>query len=98
MAVWCLVDRIRGLPRRYMSQAATFTFFVYAMQEPLMGALRKLLFKVVPFNGATSMASFVLMPLATLAICLCAGVFLRRRLPGLFGFLTGGRGQGKNNG
>ncbi len=93
VSVWALVDRIRSIPRRYMSQAAAFTFFIYAAHEPLMGGIRQSLFKVVPFNGATLMASSLILPLVTLAICLCAGVVLRSRFPGAYGFLTGGRGQ-----
>lgn len=93
VALWALLDLIRGRARERMVQAATFTFFVFAAHEPLMGAMRKVVFKFVPFNGVNSMVGFFLLPVVTLAICLVVGAMLRRRSPAVFRMLTGGRCQ-----
>lgn len=95
VTVWGLIDYVSGTLRAAMSSAAAFTFFIYAAHEPLLGLVRKFIFKTIPFTGATSILAFLILPLITLAICISAGALLRASFPSVFGVLTGGRGQGK---
>ncbi len=80
--------------KRYqvLAYLSEFSFFVYAAHEPLLTLLRKLWSKLLPLDttGEQLGQYFGLILLAG-GISLCAGMVMRRVVPGVYRILTGGR-------
>jgi surface polysaccharide O-acyltransferase-like enzyme len=93
-AVWILAGRLAANPRisRLLSWLAPFAFFVFVAHEPLLGAVRKLLYKaLVPSNSWEVTLVYLLAPTLVVSLTLFAGWTLKRLLPGVYGAVTGNR-------
>jgi surface polysaccharide O-acyltransferase-like enzyme len=68
------------------------SFFVFAAHEPLLTALRKLLYaEIVPTSGAAILALYFVTPLLVIALCLWAYALARISAPNVSAVLVGGR-------
>jgi hypothetical protein len=72
-----------GSLRQKMLKTAIMTFFIYLPHEPLMLSLKKLSFKLVPYNGTNAILMFLLLPMVVLGLCLAVGGRMRRHTPQL---------------
>ena len=85
------------LVRFFMKKASfvwlsAFSFMIYAMHAPLIVYATKALFLHMNHFPGYRLAVFFLLPLSILILVVGVAAFLRRYTPGLYGFLTGGRG------
>jgi hypothetical protein len=92
VAVWWLLDLIPLSARSWLLKHAPFTFFVFALHEPMMSGIRKVFFLAFPLNGVGAVAIFLLLPWLVLAICLKCGRWVKTKLPKVYPILSGGRG------
>jgi fucose 4-O-acetylase-like acetyltransferase len=95
IACWFGLD---GVVRFFMSRKwfiwlVAFAFMIYAMHTPLVAyAIDPFLNLLRPLPG-THLLTFILLPLGIISFCVITGAVLRKLLPGVYGFLTGGRGM-----
>ncbi|SFC69659.1 Acyltransferase family protein [Flexibacter flexilis DSM 6793] len=85
--VFVLKERIFNV----LSQLSAYAFFVYAMHEPLLTVLRKISIKIMPTYGIYVLIQYFMVAFVCIAICLVVGVVLRKSVPKLYEFLSGGR-------
>lgn len=96
-AVWFGYDAyLSGLAaRRWAAAGAAFAFFVFAAHEPPLMTLERLFLRAVGGPGASDaavLAVYVAAPVLAIALCLAAGLTLRRWVGPVYALLTGGRG------
>ncbi len=95
-ALWFGYDAyLSGLARRrWVTATAAFTFFVFAAHEPPLMIFKRLLLHAgggPAASDAVVLAAYFVAPVATIALCLCAGWALRRWARPVYAVLTGGR-------
>lgn len=71
---------------------SAFSFMIYAMHAPLVVYATKAVFLHIPHFPGFRMAVFFLLPVSLLILIVTVASFLRRYVPKLYGFVTGGRG------
>ena len=91
-SAWVLYDHIfkRVINKKVMVLASNYLFFIYVMHEPLLHLSYQL--------GLMSKASdighlilYIFMPICTIAICIVAGMIVRKISKPAYSVLTGGR-------
>ena len=94
VAVWALLDLIPlSLSlRTWLLRHSPFTFFVFALHEPLLSGIRRSLFLLFPLNGLSAVLVFLVLPWIVLACCLKCGCWLKTAAPKIYSVLTGARG------
>jgi fucose 4-O-acetylase-like acetyltransferase len=78
--------------RRWFIWLTSFAFMIYALHTPLVAyAIDAVLwlFKSLPHPH---LLAYIFLPLIVITFCVFMGAFIRKFLPGVYGFLTGGRG------
>jgi hypothetical protein len=94
VAAWDLAGRWARRPMvyRWLTWLAPFAFFVFATHEPLLGGLKKLLYKaLLPEASPEVIAVYLLAPALAVGITLAVGWMVRRFAPRVYAFVTGGR-------
>lgn len=82
----------RTMERRWFAWLSGFSFIIYAMHAPFIAFAIDGVFRFVHPLPMYRLATFVLLPLAVIAMCVGTGWVLRRMVPRVYGVLTGGRG------
>jgi Acyltransferase family len=72
---------------------SAFSFMIYAIHAPLVAYVVKALMMVPPMWSGYRITLFVLVPVGLLVMAVCFGAVLRKFLPGVYAFVTGGRGM-----
>lgn len=67
------------------------SFFVFAVHEPLVTLGKKLAFRLLPLTAGTVLTTYALLPLLVIGLALAAYWALRKTVPGVLRFVTGGR-------
>ena len=91
LALWVNYDRLPAAWRERILPYSFYTFFIYVFHEPLLTALKKLFFCLMPMTPATSLAAFVFLPAVVIVVCLWLGARLKNNFPKTYSVLTGGR-------
>jgi fucose 4-O-acetylase-like acetyltransferase len=78
--------------RKWFAWASAFSFIIYALHAPLITFLIDPVFALLNFSPGYRMITFIILPLSLVALSIGLGALLRNYVPGLYGWLTGGRG------
>lgn len=73
---------------------SAFPFMIYVMHAPIVVFATKAIFMQISGWFGYRMLTFVVLPLCLIAISVMIGALLRKLLPGVYRFVTGGRGMG----
>jgi len=71
---------------------SAFSFMIYVLHAPLVVYATKALFMQIRHWHAYRMITFTVLPLCLIVLAVITGALLRRLLPALYSFVTGGRG------
>lgn len=94
VGLWLSYPQWSGLLHRWIApQLYGLTFFIYIAHEPFVTPLKKLYLKIVGIHDVGVLSGYFLAPLATVAILLWVGQWLRSVFPNFFSIITGGRGK-----
>ena len=96
-AVWFGYDAyLSGLGAgRWATAGAAFAFFVFAAHEPPLMTIERLFLRAAGGPEASDvavLAVYIAAPVLAIALCLAAGLTLRRWMGPVYALLTGGRG------
>ncbi len=80
------------MERSWFVWLTAFSFMIYAMHAPLIAYAIDAVFPLVNHLPGYRLLTFLLLPLAIIAIIVGASTVLRRFVPRVYGILTGGRG------
>lgn len=82
---WCM-------ERRWFVWLTSFSFMIYAMHAPFVAYFINPVINALQPLAAARLLAFVLLPLGIISVCVIVGAVLRKLVPGVYSFLTGGRG------
>lgn len=71
---------------------SAFSFMIYVLHAPLVVYATKAIFMQINNWYAYRMLTFILLPLLLIALAVITGALLRKLLPNVYSFVTGGRG------
>ena len=94
VAIWHLYDNIfygTEINQKKYYFVFEYTFFLYAFHEPVLSMLKKGGYFLLGVSEATSLAVYILAPLATITISLVVGYYAKAVIPKLYSFITGDR-------
>jgi peptidoglycan/LPS O-acetylase OafA/YrhL len=78
-----------AMQRRWFVWLTGFSFIIYVLHVPLINYATEAVLGVWPQQ---QLLTFLLLPLAVVAVAVLLGAGLRRVVPSVYGVLTGGRG------
>jgi membrane-bound acyltransferase YfiQ involved in biofilm formation len=82
------------MAKKWFAWLSAFSFMIYVLHAPLVVYATKAIFMQISDWYAYRIITFVVLPLCLIAASVIIGALLRRFLPGVYSFLTGGRGLG----
>jgi peptidoglycan/LPS O-acetylase OafA/YrhL len=90
LAVWWNYDLLQAYirPRGLLLKLAGLSFILFALHEPAMNMVSAYILGGYP---SAQLLIYLLLPVFIIAVCLAAGVALRRYTPSLYRIMTGGR-------
>ena len=91
---WGLYDALFGnseKSKNYLLSAAAFTFFTYALHEPILTVFKKAFFFITGKSAAGYLMVYFAAPLMAIIFCMVAGLVLKRCLKPFYELITGGR-------
>jgi len=91
LVIWLLFDFVPKKVGNYFIKGASFTFFVYALHEPLLTIVVRTLTRIHPYNELYYTNIFFISSILTSIISVLIGVFVRRYFNPVFKLLSGGR-------
>ncbi len=71
---------------------SAFSFMIYVVHAPLVVYATKAVFLQINVWYGYRMSTFIVLPLCLISLAVLTGAVLRKFLPGLYSFVTGGRG------
>ena len=80
--------------KKWFVWLSAFSFMIYVLHAPLVLYATKAVFLQVSDWYGYRILTFVLLPLCLIALSVITGALLRKLLPGVYSFVTGGRGLG----
>ena len=94
LAIWWNFDALPARLQRNLASLSYLSFFIFLAHQPLLAAVHKMLFTFV-FSAAPAsrLIEFFSAPTVDILLVGVGGYALNRWSPGLFEFLTGGRGR-----
>lgn len=81
-----------SMGKSWFGWLSAFSFMIYVMHAPLVVYATQAVFLHTRDWVGYRMLTFILLPLCLIALSVTAGALLRKFLPKLYSFLTGGRG------
>ena len=78
--------------KRWFVWLCAFSFMIYVLHAPMVVYATKALFLQTNNWVGYRMLTFILLPLCLVALAVLFGALLRKLLPGVYSFVTGGRG------
>jgi surface polysaccharide O-acyltransferase-like enzyme len=93
-AFWSLYDRLflNCEPKTYLNSSLFgLTFFIFAIHEPLLTIIKKVLFAALGKDSMDCLAIYFLAPIIVFCIAVVAGKILRKYLAPCYNILTGDR-------
>ncbi len=80
--------------KKWFAWLSAFSFMIYVLHAPLVVYATKAIFMQFSNWYAYRMVTFIVLPLCLIAGAVIFGALLRRLLPKVYSFVTGGRGLG----
>lgn len=84
---WCM-------NKKWFTWLSAFSFMIYVLHAPLVVYATKAIFMQFGHWYACRIITFITLPLFLIAVAVIFGALLRRLLPKVYSFVTGGRGMG----
>lgn len=84
---WCM-------SRQWFVWLSAFSFMIYVLHAPLVVYATYAVFGQISHWPGYRMITFIVLPLCLILMSVIFGAFLRRLLPKVYHFVTGGRGMG----
>lgn len=84
---WCMA-------RRWFVWLSAFSFMIYALHAPLVLYATQAIFNEINNWVGYRMLTFIVLPLCLVLLSVVFGAMLRKFLPRVYSFITGGRGLG----
>lgn len=78
--------------KKWFVWLSAFSFMIYVIHAPLVVYATKAVFMYADHWYAYRIITFILLPLCLIAIAIVKGALLRTLMPGVYSFLSGGRG------
>ena len=91
ICVWLVWDKVNGLEKWKLWDYAQYSFFLYAVHEPLLTGMKKILFLLLRNIQYYQWAIFILAPIITFIISIFLAKCIKCYLPKSYRLLTGGR-------
>lgn len=88
---WFTLLRIKDWDTVIPVQFTTLSFFIYLAHEPMQTFIKKSFILVMPQSTVVMLCSYLLLPMISLAICIVAGLSLKKYLPQVYSVLVAGR-------
>ncbi|MBL7745297.1 MAG: acyltransferase [Chitinophagaceae bacterium] len=82
------------MSQKWFVWVSAFSFMIYVLHAPLIVYATHAVFAVSDHLYGYRMATFILLPLCIVALSVLSGALLRKTLPQVYSFVTGGRGLG----
>jgi hypothetical protein len=82
---WCM-------NKSWFALLSAFSFMIYVLHAPLVVYATKAVFMQISNWHAYRMLTFIFLPLCLIALSVIIGALLRKFLPTVYSFVTGGRG------
>ena len=82
------------MSKRWFQWLSAFSFMIYVIHAPLVVYATKGIFMQFSNWYAYRMITFIVLPVCIIGLAVLTGVLLRKYLPRMYSFLTGGRGLG----
>lgn len=73
---------------------SAFAFMIYVLHAPVVVYATKAIFLQISDWTGYRMITFILLPVCLLVISVITGAMMRKLFPGIYSFVTGGRGMG----
>jgi fucose 4-O-acetylase-like acetyltransferase len=80
------------MDKKWFAWLSAFSFMIYVLHAPLVVYATKAIFMQIPNWYNYRMFTYIVLPLCLIAVSIIIGAVLRRLLPKVYGFVTGGRG------
>ena len=95
IACWFGLDPVVRwfMKRNWFVWLSSFSFMIYAMHAPFVAYFISPVIEALQPMAAARLATFVILPLAIITVCVIVGWLLRTLAPKAYGLLTGGRGM-----
>jgi hypothetical protein len=93
-AVWALYDRLsaeKSLSRQVSPSWLQCSFFLYVFHEPLLTIIKKILLFFYGSGNVALVFAYFIVPILTILICVYTALMLKKIIPGVYNFVTGGR-------
>ena len=82
------------MSKSWFTWLSAFSFMIYVLHAPFVVFATQAFFGAIHNWYAYRMITFIILPLILIILSICIGALLRKFFPGLYSFLTGGRGLG----
>jgi fucose 4-O-acetylase-like acetyltransferase len=94
VSVWINSDKIVEwfAEKKWFNWLSQFSFFIYALHAPFIAFAIDWMFQWLQPLSYYRAATFVLLPLLIITLCVSLGALVRKLLPRVYSLLTGGRG------
>ncbi len=94
ICAWYGADKLVNycMNKRWFVWLSAFSFMIYVLHAPMVVYATKALFLQTNNWVGYRMLTFILLPLCLVALAVLFGALLRKMLPGVYSFVTGGRG------
>ena len=86
---WCM-------KKTWFVWLSSFSFVIYALHAPFVVYATKGIFMQINTWYGYRIFTFIMLPLCLIALAVITGALLRKLLPGVYSFVTGGRGLGNH--
>lgn len=80
------------MEKKWFVWFSAFAFMIYVLHAPIVVFATKAIFLEINHWVGYRMLCYILLPLCLVILAVITGATLRRLTPGLYGFVTGGRG------
>ncbi len=94
LSIWVLYDRLfknREISSFKVYSFFQFSFFLYALHEPVLSFFKVFLFHFLGETAFFSFITYILAPSFTIFLVILIGFLLKKSLPQFYYFITGGR-------
>jgi len=91
LAVWLVLDKIRGVSFKLMLRYSGMAFFLYVAHIYVLKLSKHAIASLCPDDNIAAFASFLILPITTIVIIISLGILIKAIAPKIFNVITGGR-------
>ncbi len=91
LAVWSFYDFTLRNKNPKVYAIFKLSFFIFAIHEPMLTIIKKVLFALLGTNEMSCLIIYVLAPVIALAVAITLGILLKRNFTGIYKITTGDR-------